>query len=630
MSPKTDKSSNDRQKFNYADISVIVSPCFDFFFAYFQFVLLTSNMSSKADKVYDYFLNNSDSTAAAAFREMTNLYGVKSMSRSLVEKLYRQFKNKDFSSVSKHLTVPNSGNSDYLLNDKHVSFTTTLSFDSFASTDCSTVEDTNSFTVSAASCDSSFNSSIDTPKFNLPESNPFTSALIAGSHCSSLLSPSPYLCSDSHIRYNDQYDDVLSPFFLSTERSTDQDGDSESSKLCEKFITEGTDLNMSDSDAETIIDPENEFPPEEVFPRLTRTVRRSFILYRYLKGESVSTISKGLSSEFPGHFGYKTVKKWVNSFRRATYTCADKDRSGRKKTISDDDLLSYLTENPLAVTSEIAEHFGYAPCNIHRRLSKLNYRYKFDKWVPHMLNEANKRNRVEMCKQLQEKQSVDPFLQYVSLFTLLVFTFCDIYNLRFRTVITGDEKWVWHDNTKRLRHWRKKGDAEGEKICVPKRDIHARKTMLIVFWDVNGVVHREYLPRGMTITADYYCNVLDRLDLAIKTTRPWLEGEKIFFQHDNARPHTAVVTKQKLAQLGWNVLPHPPYSPDLAPSDYYLFRPLSIKLKGAVFRDEFEMMEFIEQFFVDKSNLGTWYEHGIEKLPSLWQACIEANGEYFN
>ncbi|GFV53546.1 histone-lysine N-methyltransferase SETMAR [Trichonephila clavipes] len=48
----------------------------------------------------------------------------------------------------------------------------------------------------------------------------------------------------------------------------------------------------------------------------------------------------------------------------------------------------------------------------------------------------------------------------------------------------------------------------------------------------------------------------------------------VVFHQDNARPHTSVVTRQKPWELGWEVLMHPPYSPDLAPSDYHLFHAL--------------------------------------------------------
>jgi len=45
-------------------------------------------------------------------------------------------------------------------------------------------------------------------------------------------------------------------------------------------------------------------------------------------------------------------------------------------------------------------------------------------------------------------------------------------------------------------------------------------------------------------------------------------------QHDNARRHTSLRTQEAIAKFGWNVLPHPPHSPDLAPSDFHLFGPL--------------------------------------------------------
>ncbi|XP_012524787.1 histone-lysine N-methyltransferase SETMAR-like [Monomorium pharaonis] len=60
--------------------------------------------------------------------------------------------------------------------------------------------------------------------------------------------------------------------------------------------------------------------------------------------------------------------------------------------------------------------------------------------------------------------------------------------------------------------------------------------------------------------------------LAIDQKRLELANRRgVVFHHDNARPHTSIVTHQKLRQLGWEVLMHPPYSPNLAPSDYHLF-----------------------------------------------------------
>ncbi|CAF1449534.1 unnamed protein product [Rotaria magnacalcarata] len=58
----------------------------------------------------------------------------------------------------------------------------------------------------------------------------------------------------------------------------------------------------------------------------------------------------------------------------------------------------------------------------------------------------------------------------------------------------------------------------------------------------------------------------------LKANRP--ERRKVRLRHGNARPHASKVTRQKLEKLEWEVLPHPPYSPDLAPSDYHPFRSL--------------------------------------------------------
>ena len=100
------------------------------------------------------------------------------------------------------------------------------------------------------------------------------------------------------------------------------------------------------------------------------------------------------------------------------------------------------------------------------------------------------------------------------------------------------------------------------------------------------------------------------------------------FLHDKARPHTAVLTQQKLRELGFNVLPHPTYSPDLSPCDYYLFSPFKASLKGQNFNSSNEINTAIEQWFENKAI--AFFDKGIKCLPDRWQRCIDANGCYFN
>jgi len=60
----------------------------------------------------------------------------------------------------------------------------------------------------------------------------------------------------------------------------------------------------------------------------------------------------------------------------------------------------------------------------------------------------------------------------------------------------------------------------------------------------------------------------------------------MLIQHDNARPHISLRTQEAIAKFGWNVLPHPPHSPDLVPSDFHLSGPLKDALHGARFDDK--------------------------------------------
>jgi [histone H3]-lysine36 N-dimethyltransferase SETMAR len=181
--------------------------------------------------------------------------------------------------------------------------------------------------------------------------------------------------------------------------------------------------------------------------------------------------------------------------------------------------------------------------------------------------------------------------------------------------------------TKAVRHWRLKGSREETKIKKAKRSLHCKKTMLLVFWDKYGIVHHEFLPKNRTINKEFYCQVLDRVDASIKLNRTFLK--RVVFLQDNARPHTAKLTKSKLQELGWQVLPHPPYSPDLSPSDFYLFLCMANTLNNAQlkFKDECEAKNFATKFFEEKNS--AFFEKGIMKLPSLWEKCVAANGDYF-
>jgi len=99
----------------------------------------------------------------------------------------------------------------------------------------------------------------------------------------------------------------------------------------------------------------------------------------------------------------------------------------------------------------------------------------------------------------------------------------------------------------------------------------AGKVLASVFWDQDSILPIDYLPKGQTINAEYYSSLLAQLkDILIEKCHMKVIKE-VLFLHNNAPVHRAFATHNKLGYLGFQCLDHPPYSPDLTPSDYHLF-----------------------------------------------------------
>ena len=137
-----------------------------------------------------------------------------------------------------------------------------------------------------------------------------------------------------------------------------------------------------------------------------------------------------------------------------------------------------------------------------------------------------------------------------------------------------------------------------------------------------------WAPSGKpTINSNKYCSQLDQLKSALDEKCPELVNRKrIIFHQDNERPHVSLMTRQKLLQLGWEVLIHPQYSPDIAPSDFHLFRSLQNSLNGKNFNSLEDCKRYLEQFFAPKDY--KFWEDEIMKLPEKCQKVVEQKGEY--
>ena len=151
----------------------------------------------------------------------------------------------------------------------------------------------------------------------------------------------------------------------------------------------------------------------------------------------------------------------------------------------------------------------------HIATTVLGYRKVSARWVPRQLTVEMKAQRKDMCTQLLERYNAEgeAFLQ---------------------RIVTGDESWVHHYDPEckaQSMEYRHKTSPSPRKFKVVAS---ARKVLFTVFWDMEGVVHMEFLEQGQTVNSERYISTLRALKLRLRRIR---RDKDSILQHDNAPAH---------------------------------------------------------------------------------------------
>ena len=133
------------------------------------------------------------------------------------------------------------------------------------------------------------------------------------------------------------------------------------------------------------------------------------------------------------------------------------------------------------------------------------------------------------------------------------------------------------ENKAQSHQWVGPGSPRPKKF---KTQPSAGKVMATVFWDAKGVIMLDFLPKRSSITGVYYANLLDQLRTAIHEKRRGKLYKGVLLQQDNARVHTCKVAMDAVERNGYELIPHPAYSPDLAPSHFFQFPNLKKDIRG--------------------------------------------------
>ena len=179
-----------------------------------------------------------------------------------------------------------------------------------------------------------------------------------------------------------------------------------------------------------------------------------------------------------------------------------------------------------STTREIAEKLDVSHTCTEKRLKQFGYVRKLDLRVPHQLKEIHLTQRISICDSLLKRNEIDPFL---------------------KRLITGDQKWIVYNNVNGKRSWMMEDEPAQ---TTPKAETHRKKIMLSVWRDYKGILYFELLPRNQTINSNVYIQQLAKLSDAVEGKLPEVANRKgVVFQHDDAKPHTSLVTRQKLLKL---------------------------------------------------------------------------------
>jgi hypothetical protein len=338
-----------------------------------------------------------------------------------------------------------------------------------------------------------------------------------------------------------------------------------------------------------------------------RLEHRGVIHFHYLLGAPAADCHASMVRAYGvGAPVLRTVQNWYSAFAAGKQDLSDEPRCGRPShDFLGEQIVSLLQEQPSLSTKAIASALLSTHQTVKRVLVEtLHYRKLSTHWIPYTPSPDVLRQRCasahNMLAILQEAERTG-----------------------FRFVFTGDESWFFLKTSTDLM-WLPPGSSAPS---CPRSTIASEKVMVSIFWSGAGFRIVDALPKGDHMTAQHMLErILQPLEQSIVDQFRSIERHRVFIHMDNSRVHTAKIVKDFLSSSIFLELPHPPYSSDIAPSDFYLFGTVKGKLKGKVFESCDELMASInsELSKISKDELLRVFLNWMDRL----QRVITSGGRY--
>jgi len=335
---------------------------------------------------------------------------------------------------------------------------------------------------------------------------------------------------------------------------------------------------------------------------------RSVIRFLYLKGKSREEIQVELNDVYGEQSpSLATIKRWFNDFKAGRTSVVDMEKSGRPSEINEKITaqLHEIIQNERKITTrELTSRLNVSKGTLQTLLSTSGIRKLCSRFVPRLLTADMQARRLQCCRlNLQTLEHVGEGMLH--------------------NIITMDEtplSLYIPDSKRESQEWKLPGETSSKKMRASTS--HKKALMLSIFWDANGVILMDFAESAVRINSDYYVNLVQQARKLRRKSRMC----DLYYLHDNAPIHTSGLSTAVIQGCSLTVLPHPPYSPDLAPSDFYLFNHLKRALRGRHFSSKEDLQKAVMDFIDEKSS--KFFENAFSQLALRWQKCVDVFGSY--
>lgn len=346
----------------------------------------------------------------------------------------------------------------------------------------------------------------------------------------------------------------------------------------------------------------------------TAEEQRAYIKIEFYKGSTGTEIFNTLQTVCGNQaLPRTTVFRWFAAFKEGRNEVEKKTSPGRPTEATNCENITkvrQILETDRRLTcDEVAREVGISHGSVYTILTgKLNMRRVAARWVPHALTDEQKQARVDIAKRLHKRyeNEGENFIN---------------------RIIAIDETWIrsYEPELKRQSsEWHTPASPRPIKFRRKQGNL---KMMMIFAYDNHGILTANRVPEGQTVNKEYYRAFLMKyLRPAVRKKRPGLLEVTPLVLHDNAACHKAERVTSLLTSYGWDVLPHPPYSPDMSPPDYDLFPKLKETLRGIRFHDLDSLQEEVANQ-IRAINFGC-LATGVRDLPRRWTKVIQQKGCY--